>query len=580
MFPEIVRREVGSAPVLPGVSPVLSRIYAARGVTSPSDLDYGLERLPPFETLAGMAEAVEVLAEAITAGARILVVGDYDADGATSTALAKRALTAMGAARVDVKVPNRFTDGYGLTPRIVSSIQLLEPAVLLTVDNGIASVDGVARARAAGMKVVVTDHHLPGPELPEADAIVNPNLPADGSELGNLAGVGVVFLLMVALRAALRKAGWFAGRGGAEPNLADLLDLVALGTVADVVPLDHPNRLLVHQGLRRIRAGRCQPGLAALAELAGRRLERIGEADLGYVLGPRLNAAGRLEDMVLGIECLLADEPAEARRAAKRLDGLNRERRSIERRMEEEALEALVRLDFETAPADLPAALCLWEEGWHQGVVGILASRLKDRLHRPVVAFAPGDDGELRGSARSVEAVHIRDAIENVANRFPGLVPRFGGHAMAAGLSLARERFEEFRQALEAEVDRVYPPEARRRAVETDGELGDEHFEDREAGLELANEIRHGGPWGRGFPQPRFDGRFEVVDRRVVGGRHLKLRLRRPGGDRIVDAIAFRHDDRDWPPDATAVEAVYRLEVDEYRGVERPQLVVRHLRVV
>ncbi|MDX1643952.1 MAG: DHHA1 domain-containing protein, partial [Thermoanaerobaculia bacterium] len=441
--------------------------------------------------------------------------------------------------------------------------------------NGIGSVAGVERARRAGMRVDITDHHLPGPELPEAEAVVDPNQPADRSGLVHLAGVGVVFLLMVGLRAALREAGRFRARGREEPNLADLLDLVALGTVADVVPLDHANRLLVHQGLRRIRSGRCQPGIAALAEIGGRRLDRLGEDDLGYIVGPRLNAAGRLDDMGLGISCLVADDPSAARGAAQRLDELNRERRSIERRMEEEALETLGELDLESKLAELPAALCIWDADWHQGVVGILASRLKERLHRPVIAFAPGDDGELRGSARSVEAVHIRDAIENVANRRPGLVPRFGGHAMAAGLSLAQDRFDEFRRELEAEVERIYPVDERRGTVRTDGEL-----EAGDIGLDLAREIRQGGPWGRAFPQPRFDGRFEVVGRRVVGGRHLKLQLRPEGGRNVVDAIAFRHGDREWPDGEHTVEAVYRLEVDDYRGVERFQLVVRNLRVV
>lgn len=571
MFPRIHRRDAADDLTIPGVSPVLARIYSARGVGSASDLDYSLERLPPYAGLEDLAAAVERLALVLTGGGRIVIVGDYDADGATSTALAVRALSALGATDVHTRIPNRFTDGYGLTPGIVASIERLEPDLLLTVDNGIGSIEGVARAREAGISVVVTDHHLPGPELPAADAVVDPNRPDDRSGLGNLAGVGVVFLLMVALRAHLRNEGWFDGD---EPNLADLLDLVALGTVADVVPLDHGNRLLVNQGLRRFRAGRCQPGLAALVQVAGRRLDRLTETDLGYVLGPRLNAAGRLEDMALGIACLLAQEPVEARDLAERLDSLNRERRSIEKRMEEEALTALEHLDLEAAD-DLPAALCLFDEGWHQGVVGILASRLKERLHRPVVVFAPGETGELRGSARSVDGVHMRDAIENVANGRPGLVTRFGGHAMAAGLTLEPDRFDEFRAALESEIDRVFPLEERQGVVRTDGAL-----EDEQLGLELAREIRNGGPWGRSFPEPQFDGLFEVTGRRVVGGRHLKLQLRRPGGGRVHDAIAFRHSDADWPGGKVTVEAVYRLEVNEYRGVERPQLVVRNLRLV
>ena len=409
--------------------------------------------------------------------------------------------------------------------------------------------------------------------MPEADALVNPNRPDDGSGLGYLAGVGVVFLLMVALRAELRRSAWFESRSIEEPNLGNLLDLVALGTVADVVPLEHGNRLLVHQGLERLRSGGGQPGLRALAEVARRRVARLSEVDLGFVLGPRLNAAGRLEDMSLGVECLLADTLSEALEPARELDRLNGKRRTIEARMEEEALEALdaLRLDDE----ELPAGLCLVDDGWHQGVVGILASRLKERWHRPVIAFAPGDNGDLRGSARSVEGVHIRDVIETVANRHPGLVPRFGGHAMAAGLSLARESFERFREAFTEEVDRVYPADERRGVVHTDGAL-----EEADLGLELAREIDAGGPWGTAFPQPLFDGAFEVLERRIVGERHLKMRLRPEGGTRTLDAIAFRQTDEDWPPGAVGVEAIYRLEANEFRGAETAQLVVTHMRVV
>lgn len=575
MFPDIERRTAQTEPDLPGRSPILRRLYGSRGVESVSDLDYGLERLPRFGDLFGIHEAVELLSEAVRMGRRIVVVGDYDADGATSIAVAVRALQGMGAVEVRSKVPNRFTDGYGLTPGIVEDLLPLEPQLLVTVDNGIASVDGVASAKRAGLDVVVTDHHLAGPDLPEANAIVNPNQSADESELGNLAGVGVIFLLMVALRASLRESGWFGDSGPAEPNLADLLDLVALGTVADVVPLDHSNRLLVYQGLLRIRAGRCQPGIKALAEVAGRRHDRLTATDLGFVIGPRLNAAGRLEDMALGVNCLLQDSYADALPAAKELDRLNRERRSIEAKMESEALQALEELDLEE-DSELPAGLCLWDDRWHQGVVGILASRLKERTHRPVVAFAPGEDSELRGSARSVRGVHIRDVLENVANTNPGLVDRFGGHAMAAGLTLGRERIEEFRRSFEAEVERVYPLEDRRNRVLTDGEL-----REMDLGLDLAREIRAGGPWGTAFPEPVFDGRFDVLDRRIVGERHLKMKLRPTGGTRTFDAIAFRHTDEEWPPGGQpTIEAVYQLDVNEYRGVEKAQLLVRDLRLV
>ena len=575
MFPEIRRREVGDVVALPGVSPVLRRVYAARGIASADELAYDLRHLPPFGDLAGIDRAVELLADTIAAGETIVVVGDYDADGATSCAVAVRALRGMGAPSVHVKVPNRFTDGYGLTPAIVEAVAGLDPALLLTVDNGVASVAGVAAARERGLRVIVTDHHLPGPELPAADALVNPNQPDDGSGLGYLAGVGVTFLLMVALRAGLRERGWFGERGLEEPNLGDLLDLVALGTIADVVPLEHGNRLLVEQGIRRFRAGRCQPGLRALAEVAGKRLPRLSEIDLGYVLGPRLNAAGRLTDMELGIRCLLAESLGEAIEPARELDRLNRERRAIEARMESEAVEAIEGLDLEATDGELPAGLCLFDERWHQGVVGIVASRLKERWHRPVIAFAPGEDGELRGSARSVRSVHVRDVIETVANLHPGLVARFGGHAMAAGVTLEREHLDRFGQAFGSEVDRVFPADERRGIVYTDGELAPDDLD-----LPLAREIDAGGPWGTGFPRPAFDGRFEILDRRVVGRRHLKMRVRAAGGARVAEAIAFRRSAEDWPEGPVEAEMVYRLEVNEYRGIERPQLVVSHLRLV
>ncbi len=579
MFPEIRRRDAGGGEApnglsLPGVSDVLGRIYATRGVEDADDLEYRLDRLPSFAGLAGIDAAVALFEEALEEGREIVIVGDYDADGATSSALAVRALRGFGASRVTTRIPNRFTDGYGLTAAIVDSVASSEPGLLLTVDNGTASIDGVEAARRRGIRVVVTDHHLPGPELPAADALVNPNLPDDASGLGYLAGVGVTFLLMVALRAHLRSRDWFTSRSLEEPNLADLLDLVALGTVADVVPLEHGNRLLVHQGLRRMRAGRCQPGVKALVEVAGKRLERLSEADLGFVLGPRLNAAGRLSDMALGLKCLLADTYSEALEPAKELDRLNRERRSIEASMETEARAALESLSLD-APEELPAALCLYDEGWHQGVVGILASRLKERWHRPVVAFAPGDGAELRGSARSVRGVHIRDVIETVANRHPGLIGRFGGHAMAAGLSLDADHFGRFEELFVSEVDRVFPADERRGIVYTDGGLAS-----GEIGLELAREIERGGPWGTGFPQPSFDGTFEVVDRRVVGTRHLKMRLRPLDGSGVLDAIAFRTTDEEWAAGRATIETVYRLEVNEYRGLEKPQLVVEHLRLL
>jgi len=574
VFPEIRRREPGGDLALPGVSETLTRIYATRGVESVSDLDYGLAGLPRFDRLFGMTAAVDLLVELIESGGRIVIVGDYDADGATSCAVAVRALRGLGAGEIHTRVPNRFEDGYGLTPKIVDSVAALSPDLLMTVDNGIASLGGVAAARDAGIRVLVTDHHLPGPELPAADAVVNPNQPGDDSGLGHLAGVGVVFLLMVALRARLRKGGWFEKRALEEPNLANLLDLVALGTVADVVPLDHGNRLLVHQGIERLRAGRCQPGLRALAEVAQRRLADLRAIDLGFVMGPRLNAAGRLEDMSVGLRCLLTDDLDEARSVAAELDGLNRKRRTIETRMETEALEALEKLSLGDVDS-LPAGLCLWQEGWHQGVVGIVASRLKDRVHRPVIAFASGEEGELKGSARSVPGVHVRDVLENIANAHPQLIAQFGGHAMAAGLTLAEADFDRFRQAFDSAVDLLLPPEERRGVVESDGELREEQLS-----LELAEELHRAGPWGTAFPAPLFDGRFEVVERRIVGERHLKMKVRVEGGGQKLDAIAFRQTDEGWPDGQVSAEMVYRLEVNEFRGWRNPQLVVESLRVV
>ncbi len=574
MFPEIRRRDPEEGLELPGVSETLARIYASRGVESARDLEYGLERLPDFNRIKGMDEAVTLLSRVLAEEGRIVIVGDYDADGATSCAVAVRALRGFGAGEVHTRVPNRFKEGYGLTPAIVESLEDLAPALLMTVDNGIASLEGVAAARAAGMKVLVTDHHLPGAELPQADALINPNQVGDESGLGHLAGVGVVFLLMVALRASLRSQGWFTERGLEEPNLAALLDLVALGTVADVVPLDHGNRLLVRHGVERLRAGRCQPGLAALAKVAGRPLERLRSTDLGFVLGPRLNAAGRLDDMSIGVHCLLVDTEPEALEVANELDRLNRERRSIEARMEGEALEVLETIALGD-DENLPAGLCLFEEGWHQGVVGILASRLKERVHRPVIAFAPADGGELRGSARSVPGVHIRDVIEEIVNREPDLVKRFGGHAMAAGLTISAADFERFRTAFAGAVEPLLPPEERRGIVESDGELAAEAFD-----LALAEELERAGPWGTGFPEPVFDGRFEVTARRVVGERHLKMSVRPLVDGRVLDAIAFRQTDVDWPPGKVTVEMVYRLEVNRYRGRRSPQLVVMHLRLV
>lgn len=571
MAKRIERRLPADAAGLPGgLHPVLRRVYAARELTRAEQLERGLQGLLPPESLDGVDAAVDVLARALRARARIVVVGDFDADGATSCALAVSALRAMGHSAVSYLVPNRFEYGYGLTPEIVELAAPLAPDLLITVDNGISSLEGVAAAKARGMQVVVTDHHLPGAELPAADAIVNPNLPSCRFPSKCLAGVGVIFYLMLALRARLRQDGYFAEKGLAEPAMAELLDLVALGTVADVVPLDGNNRILVEQGLRRIRAGQMRPGLAALLEDAGREPGRLVAADLGFAVGPRLNAAGRLEDMSIGIECLLTENLDEARRMARALGELNRQRREIEAQMREEAMAVLGALD-NLAAEGLPSALCLKDDGWHQGVIGILAARIKERFHRPTIVFAPAGEGELKGSARSVPGVHMRDLLDEIATRYPGLISKFGGHAMAAGLSLRAERFGTFQEALLNVAQARLTPEVLEEVILTDGELNDGEFS-----LELAEALRVGGPWGQGFPEPLFDGVFEVVQTRIVGQGHVKLTVGRPRGG-WVDAIAFNGVERGWHEIRPWARMVYKLDVNEFRGRRDVQLVVEHV---
>jgi single-stranded-DNA-specific exonuclease len=568
----IVRRPLAVAPdSLPAaMHPVLRRVYAARAVGSAADLDHSLARLPPPDALAGTAEAAERLARAIRADEHILILGDFDADGATSSAVAVRALRAMGAQRVSFLVPDRFRFGYGLTPEIFAVARGRAPDLIVTVDNGIASLAGVAAARAAGVDVIVTDHHLPGRELPEGAAIVNPNVPGGTFPSRALAGVGVIFYVMLALRAQLRREGWFQRQGLAQPNLADLLDLVALGTVADVVPLDYVNRILVAQGLERIRAGRACPGIRALLEVAGRDPRRLTAADLGFFVGPRLNAAGRLEDMSIGIGCLLADDAAAARDVAAQLDAFNRERRRIEQAMQEQAL-AMVEALERTDAAALPLGVCLFDAGWHQGVIGLLASRLKDRLHRPVIALAPGEAGWVKGSGRSIPGVHIRDVLDAVATAHPGLLERFGGHAMAAGLTLRETELGLFTEAFDAEVRRWVSPEQIGGCVYSDGEIVPAEMD-----LGLAQALRDGGPWGQGFPEPQFDGCFRLLSRRVVGERHLKLLLEPTAGGRPVDAIAFNKVEDSAGGMADALRFAYHLDVNEYRGEVSVQLRVTH----
>ncbi len=563
----ILRREVPPhGPWPDGVPPALQRIYAARGVCTPAEGELKLARLLPPDALGQLPEAAELLAAAIAGQKHIVVVGDFDCDGATGTAVAVRGLRLLGATRVSYQVPHRVTHGYGLSPALVEHLEAFAPDLVLTVDSGIACHAGIAAAKARGWQVLVTDHHLPGEMLPAADVIVNPNLGGDAFPSKALAGVGVVFYLLLALRRHLRDGGAFAH---GEPDLSSLLDLVAVGTVADLVALDYNNRLLVSAGLRRLRQGQCQPGLQALAELAGKDLSQLTASDIGFGIAPRLNAAGRLEDMALGIECLLCDEPTRARELASVLDRINGERKGIQQQMVDaaEALVAAVPLDGEA----LPPVLCLRDDTWHPGVVGLVASRLKDRMHRPVFAFAPSEPGSpmLKGSARSIPGLHIRDALAAVDALNPGLVERFGGHAMAAGLSLPAANFERFRTALEAQVATMLTPEQLRSELLSDGELSA-----AELGRPLAEQLRLAGPWGQGFAEPLFDGVFKVLQWRQIGERHLKLSLVPGQGGAPLSAMQFGGWTDAPPP--VRIHAAYQLELDDWGGRRSVQLLVRH----
>ncbi len=570
---QIIRRNQPSVDHLPGdLPPLLKRLYAARDIRDAKELDYSLNALLPYSQLHGIAGAVSLLKEVIEAGQRILIVADFDADGATACALAVRGLTAMGARDVRYVVPNRFEYGYGLSPEIVTVAAEQQPDLIVTVDNGIASVDGVGAACERGIRVLITDHHLPPKQLPAADAIVNPNLDNDPFPSKYLAGVGVMFYVLIALRTALRDDGWFRNQLLEEPNLAQWLDLVALGTVADVVPLDHNNRILVAQGLKRIRNGVSCAGIRALLSVAGRDPQKATATDFGFFIAPRLNAAGRLTDMTLGIECLLTNNDESAKSMAKQLDALNRERRELQNTMHDDAEQHLADLSLGEDHA-WPAGLCLYREDWHQGLVGLVASRVKEQIHRPVIAFAPaGDDRNLKGSARSIPGVHVRDVLDAVATRHPGLVSKFGGHAMAAGLSLALEDYEAFAKAFAEEVDRHLGGETPVGQILSDGELGN-----GDLSLHTAELIAGAGPWGQGFPEPVFDGEFEVVERKVVGGRHLSLKLKPASGNRPVKAIAFGTDDSQWPARVERVTAAYRLDVDTFAGRRQLQLMVDYL---
>jgi single-stranded-DNA-specific exonuclease len=568
MKKKTIQRPVSTQAQLNDLDAVLQRVYAARGIHALSDLQRDAKALFPYQSLKDITAAVDLLVRALQQQLKMMIVGDYDADGATSTSLAIRALRAMGAKNISYLIPNRFEYGYGLSPEIVEVAAKQQPDLLITVDNGISSMAGVKLAKQKGMQVLVTDHHLPGETLPEADVIVNPNQPEDTFPSKNLAGVGVMFYVLMALRARLRDMNWFAENKLEEPKLAQWLDIVALGTVADVVPLDQNNRVLVHQGLQRIRAGRCVPGIKALATVAGRELTKMTSSDLGFVFGPRLNAAGRLDDMSVGIECLLADDETRAHQLAMQLQQLNHERRHIEKTMQKTAWEVVDKLKLSD---NVPDGLCLFDENWHQGVIGIVASRIKDKVHRPVIVFAAENESLMKGSARSISGFHIRDALAAIDAARPGLIQKFGGHAMAAGLTIARDQFEQFQILFAAEVTKRVSQDDLEAKILTDGELTE-----RELTLGLAELLQQSGPWGQAFPEPMFEGEFKLVDQRIVGEKHLKMTLSKDS--RMIDAIAFFVDTAVWPQHSCEkIKIAYKLDINEYMGNRKLQLIVEYL---
>ena len=570
MILPIVRREVTGASLSSDLHPVIDRIYRGRNIANLDDLENGLKGLTHFNVLKGMPQAAQILADAVVQNKRIIIVGDFDADGATSTSVCILALRAMGYHNVDFLVPNRFDFGYGLSVPIVDEAAKQGAEVIVTVDNGISCIDGVTHAKSLGMQVVVTDHHLPGDVLPPADAIVNPNQPGCEFPSKNLAGVGVAFYIMLALKAELQQQGHFEKAGVAPPNLASLLDIVAVGTVADVVVLDKNNRILVHQGLQRIRAGKCRPGIKALVEVANRDCAHLTSTDLGFVVGPRLNAAGRLDDMSQGIACLLEDETIQARMIAAELDALNKERREIETGMKAQAETVLEQMALNEG--DMPSALVVYREDFHQGVIGIVAGRLKEKYLKPVIAFAHQDDEIIKGSARSIPGVHIRDVLDEVNTRYPGVIEKFGGHAMAAGLSLPVAKLQDFEQAF---VDI-----ARAHMAKLDGNhalLSDGDLSSKELCLPFAHLLRQAGPFGQGFESPLFDGEFALLDQRLVGQKHLKMVLKSDGANE-VDAIAFNVDLKSWPNAMVKrVHIAYRLDINVFRGQETVQLIVEQI---
>jgi len=560
-----------------GFSSVLNRVYANRKIQSQDELDYSIANLLPYEKLKGISEAATLIANAIKNKLAITIVGDFDVDGATSTTVAVKSLYSMGASRVDFIVPNRFEYGYGLTPEIVKvAVEQFNPDVIITVDNGISSIEGVKIAKDLGLSVVVTDHHLPADTLPIADAIVNPNQAGCSFPSKMLAGVGVIFYVMLALRSLLREDGWFEEKNIPNPNLAELLDLVALGTVADVVPLDRNNRILVSQGLARIRSGKVRPGIKALIDVAGRESERLIASDFGFAIAPRLNAAGRLDDMSLGIDCLLSDDLSKARGIAQQLDEINFARRDIEAEMKQQAMAILDKMHLDAGVDDqnknLPFGLCVFDENFHEGVVGIIASRIKDQWNRPVIVFAKTEDGLLKGSGRSIKGFHMRDALDAVASKNPKLITKFGGHAMAAGLTIAESDYEHFTQTFDEEVRRHLNEDDLHGVILSDGELLES-----ELSMKTAEELRFAGPWGQTFQEPVFDGVFNIINKRIVGEKHLKLSLQPINSRLEIDAIAFNTTDEEWSAEQKQAKVAYRLDVNVFRGNKNLQLMVEHI---
>ncbi len=556
---------------LTGINPILTDIFSSRGITENQQLERTLANLPSPWLLSGMETMVEHLITAIKQQQKISIVADFDADGATSCVVAIKGLELLGASPVSYVVPNRFEYGYGLTPEIVELVKKQKPEVIITVDNGISSIDGVKVAKEYGIKVLVTDHHLPGDELPEADAIVNPNVDGDEFPSGNIAGVGVIFYVLMALRSRLREQKWFEQQNIAQPNLAQLLDFVALGTVADVVALDQVNRILVHQGLLRIRSGHAHPGILALIEQAGKQFQSITSSDIGFALGPRINAAGRMDDMSLGIQCLLTDDLALAKEMAEQLDELNKDRKEIEAQMKNEAMSLLKDMQM-LQDHHLAAGICLFDKYWHQGVIGILASRIKDRLHRPVVAFAPADNGEIKGSARSIPGVHIRDVLSEIAVAHPQVLSKFGGHAMAAGMSIQMHDYPVFALAFDGVVAKHLDKVDLEQKVYSDGKLTE-----NEVTLEFTQQLSDAGTWGQEFPEPLFDGVFDVIQVRIVGQQHLKFVLRFPMKDLLIDAICFFVDKPENWLGTRSIKVAYKLDINEFRGSKTVQFMLQYI---